>query len=100
MELVNAVYPMRSIIRCKAKQQLLIEATQHPELMPLDEMLFSEVAKTLFRLNQYQVIYQLCRSKQAAAEIEDEIAAELAITYQQIVFQQHDPIVQQLNALL
>ncbi|HEY9696832.1 MAG TPA: hypothetical protein V6D10_06195 [Trichocoleus sp.] len=55
---------------------------------------------TLFQSKRYHAKAQSCRSKLAAAAVEDEVAAELAASYKRIQQQQQDPLIQQLNSLL
>ena len=101
MESVNYIRPMRSVIRCKAKMQLL-QAASDPTAEPLcisDELL-RELAATVFNSSRYQTLLQYCRSQSDADAIEDRVAAELAETYQYIRQRQQDPVVQRLNALL
>lgn len=100
MELANLIYPIRAVIRCKAKQQLMtnIDGTSLEE--HVDEALFSEIANTLFHSPQSDALYEPCATRAAANAIEDDVALELAATYQRIIQQRKSPIVQNLNALL
>jgi len=90
---------MRAVIRCKAKQQLMRQMDE-TSLATIDEALFKEIAATLFRSGHCQAIYQPHTTKAAAMAVEDEIAQELATTYQSIVQQRQSLVVQSLNALL
>jgi hypothetical protein len=101
MDLANSVYPMRSVIRCKVKIQLLQAAYAQgvvPE--PINESLLKEIAATWFRSDSYDALVRPCRSKQEAAAIADQIAGEIAATYRTIVEQQENALVQRLNSLL
>jgi hypothetical protein len=100
MEFANPVYPMRAVIRCKAKQQLMtnIDGTSLEER--LDEALLNELATTLFQSEHCDAIYEPYTTRQAATAVEDEVALELAAAYQRIMQQRNSPIVQTLNALL
>jgi hypothetical protein len=118
MELANPIYPMRSVIRCKAKQQLMLDTdvmvNQDSSLRKngaspsefwggdefLDVKLFNELAITLFRSERCEVLYQPCHSQAEACLIEDWIAMELATTYRRIIQQRQSPVVQALNVLL
>lgn len=95
--------PMRAIVRCKAKQQLMrmqSDLDLSEVMATLDETLFQEIATTLLQSDTYQTLYRVCRSKQEAIAVEDQLATELAKTYRNIVLQQHNPLVQCLNQLL
>lgn len=100
MEGVKQVYPMRSVIRCKAKQQLLLGFGIDGEFASLNEGLFREVAKTFFQSNQFQAVYLPYESKEEVAAVESRVATELMATYKQVKSRRDDPVVQQLNALL
>jgi len=101
MELANPIYPMRAVVRCKAKTHLLrLTATRYEAFLPLDEALFKDIATNLFKSDRGTDLYQGCRSKREAGAIEDRVAAELAETYVQIKLNQDNPMVQQLNSLL
>lgn len=99
MELAQPIYPMRAVIRCKAKQHLC-SASSDILLMPINEALLKELATTLFRASQTNDLSQPCYSTEDASEIEDRLATELAANYRRIIYQQQNPLVQQLNALL
>jgi hypothetical protein len=102
MELVNHPHrPNRTVIRCKAKMQLLDSMTDCAEWIEPDfDTLLSELATTLFQSDRYQQMYQQCRSKQEAQMVGDRLVNELAQTFQAIVERQQDPVVQHLNTLL
>ena len=99
MELANSLYPMRSVIRCKAKQRLTVNV-DGSAAVAFDESLFQDLASTLFSSGQYQAVHQPYASKAEACAVEDWVAMELATTYQRVTQNQQNPIVQQLNALL
>jgi hypothetical protein len=98
MDIAHPSQPLRAVIRCKAKQQLISDPDN--SWMPLNESLLQELAMTLFQSKRYHAKAQSCRSKPAAAAVEDEVAAELAASYKRIQQQQQDPLIQQLNSLL
>jgi hypothetical protein len=99
MEIVRQSYPMRSVIRCKAKQ-LLASSSNDRGSISLDETLFREVVTTFFKSSQFQAVYQPYQAKSEVSAVEDGVAERLAETYRQVKSRQADPIVQQLNALL
>jgi hypothetical protein len=99
MEIANPTYPMRSVIRCKAKQQILIMGDSNVMASP-DENLFRELASTLFNSAYFQSLYRAYPSAQERCATEDQIAAELAAIYHHVMYQREQPQVQQLNALL
>ncbi len=101
MDLANSVSPMRSVIRCKVKIQLLQASYAQgvvPE--PVNDSLLKEIAATWFRSDSYEALVLPCRSKREAAEIEDKVAGEIAAIYRTIVEQQENALVQRLNSLL
>lgn len=101
MELANRHRPHRAIIRCKAKMHLLETIDDNFDWdEPFDDALLKELAESLFQSSQYQVFFENCLSKQEAKAIEDQLARELADTYQSILQRHQDPVVQSLNALL
>lgn len=100
MELANNLYPMRALIRYKAKEQLKFNLEKQNIYLPLDESLFAEVATILFRAGRHPQLQSQCASRTEAAAIEDQFAAELAETYKQIKLRQKNIVVQRLNALL
>ena len=100
MQPAQSIFPMRAMIRCKAKQKLITDPARFEARIPLDESLFQEVAMTLLQSDYYQTIAQPCGSNHEAARLEDQIAAELVNTYRQIKAQQQSPVVQWLNTLL
>lgn len=98
MELTSN-YPVRAFIRHKAKMQLV--ESMGMDICPfLDDELLRELATTLLQSERGQVAFQPYSSREAASAVEDNLAAEIAETYQTIQQRQHDPIVQSLNALL
>ncbi|MDX2229192.1 MAG: hypothetical protein NW220_06125 [Leptolyngbyaceae cyanobacterium bins.349] len=101
MELANhSIYPMRAVIRCKAKQQLMTNVDGSALEARLDEGLFQELATTLLQSGRCDVVYQPYATREAASAVEDEVALELAASYQRIIQQRQSPVVQELNALL
>ncbi|MDX2239135.1 MAG: hypothetical protein NW224_00450 [Leptolyngbyaceae cyanobacterium bins.302] len=101
MELADhSIYPMRAVIRCKAKQQLMTNIDGSSLEERLDEILFAEIATTLFQSPQWDAIYEPYATCAAASAVENEAALALAATYQRIIQQRNSPIVQNLNALL
>jgi hypothetical protein len=102
MELVDRHRPHRAVIRCKAKMQLLEIADESFDWdKPFDDALLKELATSLFQSNRYRVFFETFLSQHEAKEVEDQLAQELADTYQTIVKRRHeDPVVQSLNALL
>lgn len=69
-------------------------------LLPFDEALFSELAKTVFHPDRHPELYQPCDSQADAMAIENQVIAELVETYERIARNQTDERVQRLNALL
>lgn len=100
MELANPLYPMRAVIRCKAKQQLLLALSEAGDAAALDESLLNDIAATFFQSEQGQAIYTPFHSREAVNVTEDEIATEIVTIYQQIMAHRQSPVVQHLNALL
>lgn len=100
MEFNNPFLPMRSVIRCKAKQRLMTGTDGNPSLESIDEDLLKEVAMTLFRSNQSRSLRESYPSRAAANEVEDWAATELAVSYRRITQQRQHSIVQNLNSLL
>lgn len=102
MDSGRSIYPMRAVIRCKAKQAIMARSIANNQTFdePLDEVLFQEIATTWFKSKRYDVMYRNCLSAADSLQIEDRVASELAETYQQIKAQQRNTTVQQLNALL
>lgn len=99
MELANSNYPMRTLIKCKAKMQLQSDPAIREQLEPVDEGLFADLALTVFQANR-PLLHQGYRTPEGAAEVEDRLAEQLAHSYQTIKLNQTNPVVQQLNALL
>ena len=101
MELVNRYRPHRAVVRCKAKMQLLETIDKNFDWdKPFDDVLLKELATSLFQSSRYQVFFEKCHAKQEAKDVEDRLAGEIAATYRTILQRHHDPIVQNLNALL
>ncbi|UBF23707.1 hypothetical protein K9N68_18225 [Kovacikia minuta CCNUW1] len=93
-------FPMKAAIRSRAKQQMLADPETCDLCACLDEELMRELTLNLFQSGKYSSLYLQCRSSEEAAEITDQMAAELVNTYRQIVQQRQDPTIQQLNNLL
>lgn len=91
---------MRVFIKHKAIEQFKRDSEMSELCLPLDELLFQELAKTLFQAEANQVLYEQCSSRDEADDIEDEIAAELVAAYLNIKLRQRNPLVQSLNSLL
>jgi hypothetical protein len=72
----------------------------HPMEQALDNELFRDITNSVFHPEQHPELYEPCDSVEMAADIENEIAAEIVETYQTIKFNQKSPMVQSLNALL
>ncbi|MBD2461320.1 hypothetical protein H6G89_09700 [Oscillatoria sp. FACHB-1407] len=97
---VGSAYPMRALVRHKAKAKL-IEGIEFQDDCPLvDEDLLRDLATTLFQSKQAQDLYTQCHSRHEADEIENRFATELVETYKQIKQQEANPLVQLLNGLL
>jgi len=101
MELANPLYPMRAVIRCKARQSILLGVGDSNDASAsLDEVLLNDLATTLFQSEQGQVLFTPYSSRAAVNAVEDELAEEIATTYQHIIEQRQNPVVQNLNTLL
>ncbi|EKQ69130.1 hypothetical protein OsccyDRAFT_1744 [Leptolyngbyaceae cyanobacterium JSC-12] len=100
MELANLVYPLRAVIRCKAKQQLMTNLDGTGLEEQLDESLLREISQTLFQSERCDAIYEPYATREAATAVEDWAALEIAAIYQRIIQQRQSPTVQSLNALL
>ncbi|MGJ3253007.1 MAG: hypothetical protein ACFE0J_18030 [Elainellaceae cyanobacterium] len=72
----------------------------HPMEQTLDNELFRDITHSVFHPEQHPELYEPCDSVEMAADIENQIAAEIVETYQTIKFNQKRPMVQSLNALL
>lgn len=97
---VDGAYPMRTLVRHKAKAQLITNVEFQDNCPALDEALLRDLATTLFQSRQAQELYQQCSSRPEADEIENRFANELVATYQQIKQRQADPLIQRLQQLL
>ncbi|HBB31570.1 MAG TPA: hypothetical protein DDZ80_04310 [Cyanobacteria bacterium UBA8803] len=93
-------YPMRALIKHKAKAQLRAALASDRTEEPLDERLLEELAATLFHQEQNQAFAQPCISRAEADEIENRMAADLVQTYRDMKQRQKNPLVEQLNRLL
>ena len=65
-----------------------------------DDTLLKDLAANLFQSTHYRVFFERCHSQQDVQAIEDQLAQELAHTYQKIWERSQDPVVQSLNARL
>ncbi|MDX2215905.1 MAG: hypothetical protein SFY66_21755 [Oculatellaceae cyanobacterium bins.114] len=112
MEPTSRAYPMRVFVKHRAKEHIKSltydmrgdystgeTASHRPLYSPFDERLFEDIAATLLSPNRPEFRHQ-CKSRQEAAAIESQIAAELVDIYTQIKLKQRDPLIQMLNALL
>ena len=99
MELVS-FYSMRSVIRCRAKQRLLIDPDYSESIESIDDSLLKELAATLFQTKRYQPLIAGCDLKQELVSLENALIAELAATYLTLWQQRSQPIIQHLNSLL
>ena len=97
MELTRQTSPKRAVIKCKAKIRLLADSIVGLMVMPFDDALFLDLAKTLLCADDLNQRYE---SQKVAREVEDRFASLLVAMYRRIKTQQQNPIVQQLNALL
>jgi hypothetical protein len=100
MELAQPTLPKRAVIRCKAKQRLMMEMDGQWHSEFLDEELFNDLSHTLFQSPQFEKLRQPYGSKSERCAVEDWAAMELAIAYRRITQQRQDERVQNLNALL
>lgn len=100
MEPVSNAYPMRALVRHKAKSRLMADTDIWENCVVLDEELLRDLATTLFQNKQAQALYSQPHSRQEADEIENQLAIEVAEAYQRIKQQQSHPLVQWLNGLL
>jgi hypothetical protein len=92
--------PMRAAIRSRAKQQMLANPETCELCASLDEALMRELTVTLFNSEKYKALYRQSRSSEETAEIAEQMSAELATNYRQIIQQKQNPTIQQLNTLL
>ncbi|MGJ3244954.1 MAG: hypothetical protein ACFE0I_02635 [Elainellaceae cyanobacterium] len=72
----------------------------HAMEQALDNELFRDITNSAFHPEQHPELYEPCASVEMAADIENQIAAEIVETYQTIKCNQKRPMVQSLNALL
>jgi hypothetical protein len=91
---------MRSVIRCRAKQRLLIDPDYSESLESIDDSLLKELATTLFQTSRYSKLIAGCDSELELASLEDAFVAELVATYLTLWHQRSQPMVQHLNSLL
>jgi len=92
--------PMRAIIRCKVKQQMLADVDVTEMCMPVDEPLLKDLTHALFSSSYYLQRFSNARSQDEIETISNEMATEVLMTYRQIVMNAADPTVQKLNNLL
>ncbi|MCY7392154.1 MAG: hypothetical protein LH647_11930 [Leptolyngbyaceae cyanobacterium CAN_BIN12] len=100
MKLTNSFYSMRSVIRCRAKQRLLIDPDYSAAIETIDDGLLKELAATLFQVERYQPLIAGCDCEQELVNLENAFVAELVATYLTFWQQRSQPMIQQLNALL
>lgn len=100
MKLANSFYSMRSVLRCRAKQRLLIDPDYSEAIESIDDSLLKELVATLFQVERYQPLIAGCDCEQEFVNLENAFVAELVATYLTLWQQRSQPIIQQLNALL
>ncbi len=99
MELAS-FYSMRSVIRCRAKQRLLIDPDYSESIESIDDSLLEELAATLFQTQRYQPLIAGCDSEPELVHLENALIAELVATYLTLWHQRSQPMIQHLNSLL
>lgn len=99
MKLVS-FYAMRSVVRCRAKQRLLIDPDYSEAIESIDDSLLKELAATLFQANRYHPLTAGCGSELELVNLENAFVAELVATYLTLWQLRSQPIIQQLNSLL
>lgn len=99
MELVS-FYSMRSVLRCRAKQRLLIDPDFSDAIESIDDSLLKELASTLFQTKRYQPLIAGCDSELELVSLENGLIAELVATYLTLWQQRSQPMIQHLNSLL
>jgi hypothetical protein len=67
---------------------------------PVDDALLKELSKPLFMSKKYRIFFEQSHPKQTVDEIENQLAKDLAETYQRIQKRHQDPYIQHLNSLL
>ncbi|HIK18077.1 MAG TPA: hypothetical protein IGS53_22705 [Leptolyngbyaceae cyanobacterium M33_DOE_097] len=92
--------PMRAIIRCKVKQQMLADVDVTEMCMPVDEPLLKDLTNSLFGSSYYLQRFSNARSQDEIETISNEMATEVLMTYRQIMMNATDPMIQKLNDLL
>lgn len=97
---VGSAYPMRALVRYKAKARLIEGVELQNDCSLVDEDLLRDLATTLFQSQQVQELYEQHHSRLEADAIENHFANELVETYWHIKRQQSNPLVQLLNGLL
>ena len=100
MESTGIFYPLRTLIRGMAKEQLTISSEAYVTQLCWDEKLFDDLAATFLNPNIKAILTSPCRSRESAHMIEESVAKELAEAYKHIIRQRDDELVQRLNALL
>jgi vacuolar-type H+-ATPase subunit C/Vma6 len=100
VELANSFYSLRSVLRCRVKQRLLIDPDYAEAIESIDDDLLKELAATLFQTERYHRLIEGCDSAQELANLENTVVAELVATYLTVWQQRSQPIIQQLNSLL
>jgi vacuolar-type H+-ATPase subunit C/Vma6 len=91
---------MRSVVRCRAKQRLLIDPDYSAAIESIDDDLLQEIAATLFQTEAYQPLTTGCDSEPELAKLENALIAELVATYLTFWQQRSQPMIQHLNSLL
>lgn len=100
MESPCCFYPLRSVIRCIAKESLTIAPESYKAGLRWDQTLFNDLAGTLLQTQTQPQLGIPCRSRQEAELVEKQLARILVSNYCQILEQQENEQVQRLNALL
>jgi hypothetical protein len=100
VKLAKSFYSMRLVVRCRAKQRLLIDPDYSAAIESIDDGLLKELAATLFHTEEYQPLTAGCDSEPELAKLENALVAELVATYLTLWQQRSQPMIQQLNSLL
>lgn len=99
MDWAGNYYPIRTSIKCRAREQLKLKLNACNTFEPsgVDEKLFSDTADILFATYEFK---RPLSSWEEAVEVENKLAAELVDIYLHIKSKQSNSIVQKLNTLL